>query len=149
MKRLTVTNADAKVNQSVDYGRQVMSSCRMQLPFTLLTSLVYAFKHFPECTPKRWELVAEYLRRYSETSECSSEDPMIEIGDGRKLTDFEATAHCCRLACRVLVEKHHHLLSYAEEQAEILYTDKGRTSFKPIVMLPGRMECCGHKVIIR
>ncbi len=50
---------------------------------------------------------------------------MVATGDGRILTDFDATAHCCRLACRVLMEKHHHLLSYAEEQAELLHTDKG------------------------
>ncbi len=119
----------------------------MQLTFTRLTSLVYAFKHFPEYTPKRWELVSQFVRRCE--GDSSDTDPFVTIGNGGTMTTFEATAHCCRLACRILVEKHPHLLSYAQEQASILFADKDRTPFKPIVLLPGRTQCCGRKIIIR
>ncbi len=120
----------------------------LQLTFTRLTSLVCAYKHFPESTPKRWELVAEFVRRC--VGDTSDEDPLISIGNaGGNSTEFEPTAHCCRLACRVLVQNHPHLFSYFEKQANALFADKGRTSYKPIVLLPGQLECCGRKIMIR
>lgn len=38
-----------------------MSPCSAQLSFSQLTSLLYAFKHFPESTPKQWKLVVDFV----------------------------------------------------------------------------------------
>lgn len=104
---------------------------------------------FPESTPKRWELVADFV--------CHSEldrsflGPEVTVGnDGTgKLSKFEATANCCRLAYRILLEKHPQLLSITEQLTRVLYTDRNRTPFKPIVLLPRKMYCCEKKLIIR
>ena len=32
---------------------------------------------------------------------------------------------------------------------DVLYTDGTKSGFKPLVLLPGRMVCCGKKVVIR
>ncbi len=55
-------------------------------------------------------LVGEKVDRYICVSDTSEEDPLISIGNaGGNSTEFEPTAHCCRLACRVLVQNHPHL----------------------------------------
>ena len=36
-----------------------------------------------------------------------------------------------------------------EKLQNALFTDGSRSGFKPLVLLPGKSECCGRKVIIR
>ena len=118
-----------------------MSLCSTQLSFSQLTSLLYAFKHFPESTLKRWELVADFVHR----SEMDGSFFGQEVTVGK----FEATANCCRLAYRILLVKHHQLLSITEQLTRVLYTDRNRIPFKQIVLLPGKMYCCETKLIIK
>ena len=32
---------------------------------------------------------------------------------------------------------------------DVLFSDGSKSGFKPLVLLPGRMECCGKKVVVR
>ena len=113
----------------------------------ILTALVRAYKHFRATIPKRWQLVSQFVARYSDS--CSRRAPTFEVGVGTTTLTFDGSPDHCRRVCRDLEVHHSHLLTVTEQQAQILFTDASTNAFKPIVHLPPTSTCCGRNVFIR
>ena len=123
---------------------------KLKLKFVELAALIYGVKHFPTNTPKRWNLVSQLVRsscsKYSGTVNVVS----VEVGVGNTpAIEFEGTEEHCKEACKSIQTLSPEIFEYATIQAETLFEDGSHGAFKPIVLLPGRSECCGRKVYIR
>ena len=43
----------------------------------------------------------------------------------------------------------HQLFTQTKALDDKLFSDGTKSGFKPLVLLPGRLECCGKRVVIR
>ena len=118
------------------------------LSFSQLKSLVFALEHFPEKTPLRWSLIAKYV------GESKFDDKIkIRIGGTLKPKSGEAekfnpTPDQCKTVSQWLTKNHPELLeSYDEREPFFKWSEKD--AFKPIVLLPRKLTCCGSSINIR
>lgn len=116
-----------------------------------LNSLIYGVCHFPEGTPNRWELVCEFVRssRTSESCDGSVSTPVVRIGkNAESAKKAKVLPLNDRSNCKIL----HTLLSKSypsllrRDDVKILFKDSGKTSFKPIILLPTQTKCCGKNI---
>ena len=123
---------------------------KLRLNFVELAALIYGVKHFLENTPKRWSLVSQLVRsscsKYSGTVNAVS----MEVGFGNTpAVEFQGTEEHCKEAYQSIQTLSPEIFEYATIQSETLFEDGSHGAFKPIVLLPGKRECCGRKVYIR
>ena len=127
-----------------------MVSC-FEVPFTAVAALVDAEKHFPPKTPKRWDLIAEYVRKSNEALKGSTPtvtaEPAMVLGNAAVTpTKFLFSNDHCKLLFAILNTTYKHLLGYADQQAAIIFSDP---TFKPVILLPRKLTCCGRPVYIK
>ena len=123
-------------------------SRRFRISFVEVASVIQAVNHFPPSTPKRWNLISQFVRISS--GSCVVETlPTMELGSGATAIAFDRTEEHCKEAYQLLQSCSPAIFQYARVQAEVLFEDASHSAFKPIILLPGKMECCGKKVYIR
>lgn len=127
----------------------------MKISFAETAALVHAEKHFPAKTPLRWHLIAEYVAKCvpalnSKQTELTN-PPLMIIGIPSSSVQclFQATPDMCKTAFGLLSTCHPQLLNYSKCQAEVAFSDPSLSAFKPIVLLPSILSCCGRPVLIR
>ena len=118
------------------------------LSFSQLKSLLFGLEHFPEKTPLRWPLIAKYV------SEVKSQDKTkIRIGGSLKpksgdAEEFRNTPEECKTVAQWLTKNYPTLLESVDE-TEPFFNGSEKDAFKPIVLLPLKLSCCGSCVTIR
>ena len=118
------------------------------LSFSQLKSLAFALEHFPEKTPLRWTLIAKYV------SESKFKDKTkIRIGGSLKsksgdAEEFNPTPEECKTVSQWLTKNYPELLESYDE-SEPFYKWSEKDAFKPIVLLPSKLTCCGCSITIR
>lgn len=118
------------------------------LSFSQLKSLLFALEHFPEKTPLRWSLIAKYV------SESKVEDKTnIRIGGSLKsksgeVEEFNPTPEECKTVSQWLTKNHPQLIESFDE-SEPFFKWSEKDAFKPIVLLPSKLKCCGSSITIR
>ena len=63
--------------------------------------------------------------------------------------EFDGGEIHCKELCGVLEIAEPGLFHQQQKVEEALFSDGTKTSFKPLILLRGRMKCCGKKVSIR
>ena len=120
---------------------------RCKINFIQLTSLIHASRHFPVNTPKRWCLISQFVIR---ASEGYADDILLsEVGEGREITEFQGSEEHCKAVHNILVKNDCDVFDYASAHAELLFEDNCRTGFKPVILLPGKTNCCAKRICIR
>ena len=119
--------------------------CAILVDHEEFNSLLFGVGHFPEGTRNRFELVAEFVR--SQTREINTATPSVCLGgsdrkDGKHLHLTEKTN--CRTVFKVLHAKYLSLLQ--RDMNSRLFKKSGRSSFKPVILLPTKMQCCGKNI---
>lgn len=91
-----------------------------QVGYTSVAALLNAEKHFPPKTPKRWSLIAEYVKKASEevcgSGTVSAEEPIMILGSAKEPTMFQYKADHCKQLFTVLNSRHSHILSFEDLQ---------------------------------
>lgn len=131
----------------------------VSISFIETAALVYAEKHFPIKTPMRWQLIAEYVLKCVpvlskpvslEAGATTAPIPLLVLGraNANSLTStrFQCTPEMCRNVFTIISTSYPELLSYAHHQAEVAFSDP---SFKPVVLLPNVLNCCGKPIYIK
>ena len=62
---------------------------------------------------------------------------------------FDGSESHCKELYSMLQQSDPQLFNQTEALDDALLSDGTKSGFKPLVLLPGRMECCGKKVVIR
>lgn len=120
---------------------------RWKINFIQLTSLIHATRHFPVNTPKRWCLISQFVIR---ASEGYAHDILLsEVGEGRETAEFQGSEEHCKAVHDILVKNACDIFEYASAHARLLFEDSCRTGFKPVLLLPGKTNCCAKKICIR
>ena len=129
--------------------------------FIETAALVYAEKHFPMKTPMRWQLIAEYVlkcipvfsgkpvSRDEVGSSTAPIVPLMVLGNASSSTRFQCTSEMCRNVFAIISSSHPELLCYAQHQAEVAFSDPSISPFKPIMLLPHVLQCCGKPIYIK
>ena len=124
-----------------------------QVSFVEVVAVVEAEKHFPHKTPKRWLLIAEYTMKMNDALKkercvvCG--EPRMLLGSGARTVKFCCCAEHCKQLCAILMLSYNHVLKCADQQGSILFSDPLLSAFKPVVLLPKKVICCGHSVSIK
>ena len=123
----------------------------VNVTFVQVAALVYAENHFLARTPMRWVLIAEYVAKCMQELSTAN-DPLMVLGI--KSSAMPADFHCSSDVCKntfALISSHHpELVSYAQHQATVIFSDPSRMSaFKPVVLLPHVLSCCGKPVYLK
>ena len=128
--------------------------CQVQVvraSFTSVTAVIFAHKLFPDKTPQRYKLIAEFVKK---TIDNDSEHPLyICVGEATQTDhpqDFACNPVYCKLLFSLLEKYHPSILNYHEIQETLSFSDPSRSSFKPIVLLPPncKKSCCGKTISI-
>ena len=83
-------------------------------------------------------------------SEGYTDDILLsEVGEGREITEFQGSEDHCKAVHDILVKNDCNVFDYASAHAELLFEDNCRTGFKPVILLPGKTNCCAKKICIR
>lgn len=119
--------------------------CAILVDHEEFNSLLFGVGDFPEGTPNRFELVAEFVR--SQTREINTATPSVCLGgsdrkDGKHLHLTDKTN--CRTVFKVLQAKYPSLLQW--DLNSRLFKKSGRSAFKPVILLPTKMQCCGKNI---
>lgn len=146
-----------------------MASC-IEVSFTNVAALVNAEKHFPPRTPKRWNLIAEYVQQLSaaqgsstksgsqagssgttQQSTAKVKEATMVLGQAQRgiLTKFECSADHCKQLFKLLSSSYNKILSLAEDYKTIIFSDPSTSAFKPLILLPTVQSCCGHPICIK
>lgn len=62
---------------------------------------------------------------------------------------FDGSEIHCKELYSVLQQSNPGIFDQTKRLDTALLSDGTKSGFKPLVLLPGRMECCGKKVVIR
>jgi hypothetical protein len=62
---------------------------------------------------------------------------------------FDGSEGHCKELCTLLQLQTPGIFQQNKRLKEVLYSDGTKSGFKPLVLLPGKRECCGKKVVIR
>ena len=125
----------------------------IKLTFSALSAIIYAEKHFPERTPRRWQLIADLVKKASvyEQAESSSKTATayITIGEGNTIIDFDYSYIHCKTSHGLLTAYHPDLIDFYEKQSTIIFSDPTRCPFKPLILLPPVQSCCDKSLCVR
>jgi len=144
-----------------------MASC-IEVSFTNVAALVNAEKHFPPRTPKRWNLIAEYVQKLSATQGSSTKcgpgssettqqsaakvkEATMVLGQAQRgnPTKFECSADHCKQLFKLLSSSYNEILSLAEDYETLIFSDPSTSAFKPLILLPTVQSCCGNPICIK
>ena len=109
-------------------------------------SFLFAIGHFPEGTPNRFELVAEFVR--SQPREGNAPSPTVCLSSSKhgktekRLPLTEKTN--CRTAFKLVQAKYPSL--FQRDLNSRLFKNSGKSAFKPIMLLPFKTQCCGKNI---
>jgi len=112
-----------------------------------LNALVHAVDSFPPNTPKRWSLVSQLV--CLGTNVTSSLTVEVGAGGGSSCTIFDGSEDHCKGLYLTLLQNSPDIFQHRQQLTEQLFQDGTKSAFKPLVLLPGQMECCGRKVHLR
>ena len=113
-----------------------------------LNSLLYGVLHFQPKVPKRWEMVAEFIRSQPIISgtatlkvplsgyESTSKQKHYSLKDGKN----------CKTVHKLLEERYPHILQNIDSNC--LFKNNEKTPFKPIIFLPYQTSCCDKAIKI-
>ena len=119
------------------------------LSFSELQSLVFGLDHFPEKTLLRWSLIAKYVReRTVEDNTKIRISGSLTKSKSEEVEEFNSTAEDCKTVSQWLTQNYPELLESYDEM-EPFYKSPEKDAFKPIVLLPGKLTCCGSNITIR
>ena len=123
----------------------------VKLTFVQAAALIYAENHFPARTPKRWGLIAEFVAKcMQELSTANNPVMVLGIKSSAIPTNFQCSSDVCKNTFALISSHHPELVSYAQHQAQVIFSDPSRLSaFKPVVLLPHVLSCCGKPVYLR
>lgn len=128
----------------------IMMALAFEVSFTQLAALLNGERCFPVKTPKRWQLIAEYVQKAVSDEEKTGNGAIMVIGCSKKTTTFQLTADHCKQLYSIVNASYKAMLNCTELQKDsILFTDPSDSAFKPIVLLPRTLSCCGHAVFIK
>lgn len=117
-----------------------------------INHLSYALQHFPERTPKRWDLISRYVAEKEVASSGSSPTPKFPIGEAcasSELSEFISTPDSCKELAHLLEQLHPAMLTLHENLTEPFFKDGEKNAFKPIVLVPHHSQCVKCKDILR
>ena len=67
-----------------------------------------------------------------------------------EITEFQGSEEQCKAVDDILVKSDcDDVFDYASAHARLLFEDSCRTGFKPVILLPGKTNCCAKKICIR
>ena len=127
----------------------------VKVTFNSVAALLNAEKHFPIKTPRRWQLVAEYVKKscilVSDNGEkaLQIDEPSMVVGCSKSFVNFDYSAEHCKHLFNLISKSHKHMLSYQHGYESIVYVDHSLSAFKPLVLVPRILKCCGHAVTIK
>lgn len=118
------------------------------LSFSQLKSLLFALEHFPEKTPLRWSLIAKYVGESKRLDKTR-----IRIDGSLKpkcggTEEFIPTADECKTVSQWLMQNQPELLE-SNDESEPFFEWSEKDAFKPIVLLPLKLNRCGSNITIR
>lgn len=74
--------------------------------------------------------------------------PMAGL-DKEKAFTFDGSEGHCKELYSILQLQSPALFQQHVRLEDALFSDGTKSGFKPLILLPGQMECCGKKVLIR
>ena len=75
--------------------------------------------------------------------------PLMVLGNASSSIRFQCTLEMCRSVFAIISSSYPELLCYAQHQAEVAFSDPSMSPFKPIMLLPHVLQCCGKPVYIK
>ena len=74
---------------------------------------------------------------------------LSEVGEGRETAEFQGSEEHCKAVHDILVKNACDIFEYASAHGRLLFEDSCRTGFKPVLLLPGKTNCCAKKICIQ
>lgn len=111
-------------------------------------AFLFARNHFPDGTPNRWELVAEFVRAQEKLSQAG---PTISFScNGQQ--NFTSVKHLnltkiddCRTLDRLITNNYSKIF-----QRDLIHSlcrsSAGKSAIKPVILLPPIVQCCDRKI---
>ena len=65
------------------------------------------------------------------------------------MCEFDGSEGHCKELYSVIEQGNPEIFEQRRKLDDALLSDGTKSGFKPLVLLPGRMECCGKKVVVR
>ena len=65
------------------------------------------------------------------------------------MCEFDGSEGHCKELYGVIEQGNPEIFDQRRKLDDVLFSDGSKSGFKPLVLLPGRMECCGKKVVVR
>ena len=122
----------------------------VKISFVQTAALVHAEKHFPLKTSLRWQLIAEFVAKcVPVVSKATAPLLILGIQSSAEPTEFQCTPDMCKNSFALISTNHSELLSYAQYQANVAFSDPSLSAFKPVVLLPHMLTCCGKPVYLK
>ena len=120
----------------------------LTITYLELKALTYAVKHFPERTPKRWELIATFVSEATLYREDVS--PLLQLSK-RGGPTFSPVPSDCQKAHEILLCNYPAVLEHIDfSEFDALYQHPQKDAFKPLVLMPAGVDrCCGMPTLVR
>ena len=74
---------------------------------------------------------------------------LIYTGRKQCACEFDGSEGHCKELYSVIEQGNPEIFDQRRKLDDALLSDGSKSGFKPIVLLPGRMECCSKKVVVR
>lgn len=121
--------------------------CAIVVDHEEFNSFLFAVSHFPEGTPNRFELVAEFVRGQPKEENASLMKVCLNDGERKNPKHLPLTEKTnCRTVFKVVHTKYPLLLK--RDLYSRLFKKSGKSAFKPVILLPTKTQCCGKKIKI-
>ena len=65
------------------------------------------------------------------------------------MCEFDGSAGHCKELYSVIEQGNPEIFDQRRKLDDVLFSDGSKSGFKPLVLLPGRMEYCSKKVVVR
>ena len=65
------------------------------------------------------------------------------------MCEFDGSEGHCKELYSVIEQGNPEIFEKKRKRDDALLSDGSKSGFKPLVLLPGQMECCGKKVVVR
>ena len=123
-------------------------SSGLTIRYSELQALIFAAKHIPDRTPKRWEVVSKFVSDYCEGEEATFTIELTAIQSNDRV--FSSTPATCQKLFTTISDDWSSIEVLSEEKflrSMCCYPQKN--ALKPLVLLPPIKECCGALTHIR
>lgn len=117
----------------------------LTVPFADVSLLCMAAKHFPERTPKRWNLITTLVSDCTEGKD-SPEVTLLDKGKNR----YSQSADDFKRVYEIIGSSFPCMLEAAEDKLlHQLGTYSDTSALKQLILMPSVKECCGAPTVIR